>query len=156
MSDAGAALWIQIESKLNDLGLVSTINKVYKKPYPDYFDLIPYPVGWRVPDFIKFDGEGPRTTWEHISQYVAQLGEAGTIEALRVHLFSLSLTGTAFAWFSSLTPNSIKGWERLEHKFHEHIYSSTNEAKLLDLTSVSQTRDESVLDYFRQLKEIKN
>jgi len=80
----------------------------------------------------------------------------GTIEALRGRLFSLSLTRTAFAWFSSLTPNSIKGWEPLEHKFYEHFYSGTNEAKLLDLTSVRQTRDESVVEYFKRFKEIKN
>jgi hypothetical protein len=71
-------------------------------------------------------------------------------------LFSLSLTGTAFAWFSSLPTHSIYGREPLEQKFHEHFYSSTSEAKLADLTSVRQTRDESVLDYFKRFKEIKN
>jgi hypothetical protein len=71
-------------------------------------------------------------------------------------LFSLSLTGTAFAWFSSLPAHSIYGREPLEQKFHEHFYSSTSEAKLVDLTSVRQTRDESVLDYFKRFKEIKN
>jgi hypothetical protein len=38
-------------------------------------------------------------------KYTAQLGEAGTYNSLKVRLFSLSLTGTAFAWFSSLAPN---------------------------------------------------
>jgi hypothetical protein len=37
---------------------------------------------------------------EHISQYTAQLGEAGTYNSLKVRLLSLSLNGTAFAWFS--------------------------------------------------------
>jgi hypothetical protein len=64
-------------------------------------------------------------------------------------LFSLSLTKTAFAWFSLLPTHSIYGWELLEQKFHEHFYSGTIEAKLADLTSVRQTRDESVLDYFK-------
>ena len=44
----------------------------------------------------------------------------------------------------------------LELKFNEHFYSSTNEAKLLDLTSARQTRDESVVEYFKLFKEIKN
>jgi hypothetical protein len=113
-------------------------------------------VGWRVPDFTTFSGEGSRTTWEHVSQYLAQLGEAGSVEALCIQLFSLSLIGTAFAWFSSLPAHSIYGWEPLEQKFHEHFYSGTIEAKLLDLTSVKQTHDESVSDYFKQFKEIKN
>jgi hypothetical protein len=52
---------------------------------------------WHVPDFIKFDGKGSRTMQGHVSQYLAQLGEASSIEALHVRLFSLSLTGNAFA-----------------------------------------------------------
>jgi hypothetical protein len=84
-----------------------------------------------------------------VSQYLAQLGEAGSVEALRVQLFSLLLTGTAFAWFSSRPAHSIYGWEPLEWKFHGHFYSGTSEAKLADLTSVRQTRDESISDYFK-------
>jgi len=155
-SDATAKIWEGIESKLRDLGLTPTSHRIYQKPYPSIFDSVSYPAGWRVPDFIKFDGEGTRTTWEHISQYMAQLGEASSVEALRVRLFSLSLTGTAFAWFSSLAPSSIYGWEPLERKFHEHFYSGSNEAKLLDLTSVRQGRDESVDAYIRRFRDIKN
>jgi hypothetical protein len=94
--------------------------------------------------------------WEHVSQYLAQLGEAGSVEALRVRLFSLSLIETAFAWFPSLPAHSIYGWKLLKWKFHEHFYSGTSEAKLADLTSVRQTHDESVSDYFKQFKDIKN
>jgi hypothetical protein len=64
---------------------------------------------WHVLDFIKFDGGGSRITWEHVSQYLAQLGEASSIEALRVWLFSLSLIGTTFAWFSSLPTLFVDG-----------------------------------------------
>jgi len=71
-------------------------------------------------------------------------------------LFSLSLTGTAFSWFSALPPNSVRSWNELEQKFHDHFYSGDNEAKLTDLTSVKQTRDESVSDYFKRFKEVKN
>jgi hypothetical protein len=52
--------------------------------------------------------------------------------------------------------HTIYGWEPLEQKFHEHFYSGTNEAKLADLASVRQTCDESVLDYTKRFKEIKN
>ena len=65
---------------------------------------------------------------------MAQLGEASSSDALRVRLFSLSLTGTAFSWFSSLPPNSVRSWNELEQKFHDHFYSGVNEAKLTDLT----------------------
>jgi hypothetical protein len=45
------------------------------------------------------------------------------VDALKVHLFSLSLTDIAFSWFSSLSPNCIDSWEQLERKFHDHFYS---------------------------------
>ena len=35
--------------------------------YPPEFDFISYLVGWRVPEFTKFNGDDTRTTWEHVS-----------------------------------------------------------------------------------------
>jgi hypothetical protein len=112
---------------------------LYQKPYAAEFDLVSYPTSWSVPHY----------------QYIAQLGEVNFSDALRVQLFSLSLTGTAFSWFSSLAPNSIQSWNQLERKFHDHFYSGDNETKLTNLTSVKQGRDESVTDYFKRFKDIK-
>jgi len=81
------------------LGLDVCRSQLYRRSYVDAFDLIPYPADWRVPDFVKFSGDDNRSTWEHISQYIAQLGEADSSKSLRVCLFSLSLTGMAFSWF---------------------------------------------------------
>jgi hypothetical protein len=78
------------------MGLSPISHNIYQKLYPSIFDSVAYPAGWCVLNFIKFDGEGSRTTWEHVSQYLAPLGEASSIEALHIRLFSLSLTGTAF------------------------------------------------------------
>jgi hypothetical protein len=69
------------------MGLSLISHRIYQKPYLSIFDSVAYPAIWHVPDFTKFDGEGSRTTWEHVSQYIAQLGEVGSIEALRVRLF---------------------------------------------------------------------
>jgi hypothetical protein len=146
-----------MERQFRDLGLaLPNRTRVYQKPYPAHFDFYNYPNNWRFPEFVKFDGESPRTTWEHISQYLAQLGEAGRYDALRVRTFSLSLTGTAFAWYSSLPPNSIANWDQLECKFHEHFYSGNHEVGLADLASVRQSREESVLSYFKRFRDIKN
>ena len=121
---------------------------MYQKPYPPEFDFVSYPAGWRVPEFIKFNGDDTHTTWEHVSQYILQLAEAGFNDALCVRLFSLSLTRTTFTWFSSLDPNSIQNWNQLERKFHEHFFSGENEAKLSDFTSVRRGQDEASSDYF--------
>jgi hypothetical protein len=156
LSETTARIWEGVEARLRDMGLSAISHRIYQKLSLSIFDSVAYPAGWRVPNFSKFDGEGSRTKWEHVSQYLAQLGEAGSVEALRVRLFSLSLTGATFAWFSSLPAHSIYRWETLEWKFHEHFYSGTSEAKLADLTSVKQTCDELVSDYFKRFKEIKS
>jgi hypothetical protein len=90
---------------------VSATGQSYWKPYSHRFDVVPYPQGTRIPDFYKFSGEGGKSTHEHISQFLAHLGELDDREDYRVCLFSLSPTGTAFTW------------EELEHKFHEHFFS---------------------------------
>ena len=131
-----ADLNILLGTKLSELGINPGRNQLYQRPYPDAYDWVPLPTGWRVPDFIKFSGDDNWSTWEHISQYVAQLGEASSSNSLRVCLFSLSFTGMAFSLFSALPPNSVRSWNELEQKFYDHFYTGDNEAKLIDLTSV--------------------
>jgi predicted PolB exonuclease-like 3'-5' exonuclease len=43
----------------------------------------------------------------------------------------------------------------LERKFYNHFFSIKNELKLSDLTSVRQSRDESVNDYIRRFRDTK-
>jgi hypothetical protein len=135
---------------------VKNKNLSYRKPYPSSFDSVLYPIGWCCLEFVKFNGDDTKTTWEHVSQYLAQLGEAGAIEEIKVRLFSLSLTGNAFSWFASLPVNSIRTWEQLEKKFHDHFYSRDNELRLSHLTSVKQKHDELVTSYIRRFRETKN
>jgi hypothetical protein len=56
--------------------------RLYRKPYRADYDYVAFPLSCRMPDFVKFSGDDNRTTWEHISQYTAQLGEAGTFNSL--------------------------------------------------------------------------
>ena len=65
-----------LKTELGQLSLSLSRNCLYQRPYPDAFDLVSYPTGWRVSDFVKFSNDDNRSTWEHISQYVAQFGEA--------------------------------------------------------------------------------
>ena len=111
MDDGLANLREEMAKMLREnFGVELPRNRIYQKPYPEYFDAIQCPPGYKIPDFVKFNGEGTKTTWEHLSQYLAQLGEAGSLNELKVRLFSLSLTGTAFSWFSSLPHGSIRVW----------------------------------------------
>jgi hypothetical protein len=80
---------------------------------------------------LKFYGEDNRTTWEHVSQYLAQLDEVGSVDALKVCLFFFVANRHRFSWFSSLLHNSIDSWEQLELKLSD--LTSIRERDMADL-----------------------
>jgi hypothetical protein len=43
---------------------------IYQKPYLDYYNQLPYPRGYRVPEFAKFSGDDGKTTLEHVGQFI--------------------------------------------------------------------------------------
>jgi hypothetical protein len=108
------------------------------KTYPDYYNQLPYPIGYRVLEFVKFSGEDDKTILEHIGQFILQCGEASANDVLKLRMFLLSLSDTVFTWFTSLAPNSIFTSAQLEQKFHEYFYSSDIELRLSHLTAIKQ------------------
>jgi len=127
----------------------------YHKPYPSHFDFLKAP-DVEGPNLYKFSGDDSRSSMEHISMFLAQMGEASTMDFMNVRHFPLSLTGTAFAWFTSLASCSIGSWAELEEKFHDHFYNGVHETRLFHLTSIRQERDESILDFVKCFRDIKN
>ena len=91
---------------------------MYKTLYPPAYNQIPLPHKYKMPDFTKFSGQGEVSTMEHVNRFLLQLGKAGNHDALRVLLFSLFLSESAFAWFTTLPANSILYWADLERQFH--------------------------------------
>jgi hypothetical protein len=128
----------------------------YQKPYPEYFDTIPYPRGFQVLDLAKFTGDDAKTTYEHIGHFLPQVNDVGITNVHKIRLFPLSLTGAAFNWFTSLPPNSIDSWASLEQKFHDYFYNGEVELRLSDLTSLRQKYIETISDYLRQFREVRN
>jgi hypothetical protein len=68
-------------------------------------------------------------------------------------MFPLSLSGTAFTWFTSLAPNYIFTWAQLEQKFHEYFYSGDTELRLSHLAAIKQKHNESVTNYIRRFRD---
>ena len=89
-------------------------NLMYRTPYPAAYDQLPLPQKYKLPDFTKFSGQGEVSTVEHINRFIIQCGEAAQHDALKVRLFSMSLSGSAFTWFTTLPANSIIYWADLE------------------------------------------
>jgi hypothetical protein len=88
--------------------------RAYQKPYPDYYDQLPYPRDYRFPEFAKFNGDDGKTTLEHVGQFILQYGETSANDMINIRILPLSLSDTAFTWFTSLAPNSIFTWTQLE------------------------------------------
>ncbi|KAM2991110.1 hypothetical protein FF2_004870 [Malus domestica] len=65
-------------------------------PYPAYVEQFEYPK----------------------ARFTAQCGDVN-IDFHKLRLFNFSLTGSAFAWYINLPPNSVQSWEELVEKFHE-------------------------------------
>jgi hypothetical protein len=119
-SAPGAQTTDQISTILRDqFGILPKRRMIcYTKPYPSDYDLIPLPPKYRLPEFTKFSGSEGSSSIEHVSRYLAQLGMISVLDPLRVMFFSQSLTGPAFGWYSSLSPDSIRTWKQLEEQFH--------------------------------------
>jgi len=111
---------------------------------------------YRLPKFAKFNGQDSTSTIEHVSQYLTQLGEASIEEAHRVRFFSLSLSGPAFTWFSSLAVNSIANWSDLKKKFYTYFYTGIGERKIIDLTTIKQMANESGAEFLQRFQETRN
>ena len=126
---------------------------MYKTPYPPAYDQIPLRHKYKMPDFTKFSGQGEVSMMEHDNRFLLQLGEVGNYDALRVRLFFLSLSRSAFAWFTTLPANSILYWADLERQFHQFFFSGITKLKL---TNLRQRNDESVDAFIQRFRDVKN
>ena len=113
-------------------------------------------MNYRLLEFAKFTGQDSTSTIEHVSRYLTQLGAASIEEAHRVRFFSLSLSGPAFTWFSSLAVNSIANYSDLQKKFHTYFYTRTGERKIIDLTTIKQRASESGAEFLQRFRETRN
>jgi hypothetical protein len=102
--------------------------KVYQKSYPDYFNN-------EDSEYLILQ-RSTGMTHEHIRQFLAPVNDVGITDVHRIRLFPLSLSGTAFNWFTSLAPNSVDSWVALEQRFHDYFYNGEIELRLCDLTAV--------------------
>ena len=129
---------------------------MYRTPYPAVYDQLPLPHKYKLPDLTKFSGQGEVSTVEHINRFIMQCGEAAQNNTLKVCLFSMSLSGSAITWFTTLPANSIIFWANLEKQFHQFFYSDIEEIKLTDLTNLRQRNDESVAAFIQRFRDVKN
>jgi hypothetical protein len=128
----------------------------YTPPFPEWYYRVILPSRVKPPtEFTKFSGQDDTSTTEHIARYLMQLGESSSDEAFRVRYFPMSLTGSAFQWFTSLPSQSVGTWRELERKFHAHYFSGSTEKKLIDLTTLKQRHSEMPLEFLKRFRDVK-
>ena len=71
-------------------------------------------------------------------------------------MFPISLSGSAFAWFSYLLANSIITWANLEKQFHKYFFAGVHEMKITNKTAIKQRNDEPVTDYIQRFRHIRS
>ncbi|KAM1633844.1 hypothetical protein ACFX15_011635 [Malus domestica] len=124
-------------------------------PYPAYVETFGYPKGFKIPDFSLFAGESSLSSLEHVARFTAQCGDVNS-DFHKLRLFNFSLTGSAFAWYINLPPNSVQNWEELVEKFHEQFYWPGMEMSVSSLARMAQASDESPMDYLTRFKSARN
>jgi hypothetical protein len=138
-----SALYVALKSSRINEDLALTRNPyssskwmvpTYHRPYSLCYDYLKTPDGWWIHDFYEFSGEDDKTAMEHISIYLSQLGFASKEDYMRVRNFPLSLTGIAFAWFTSLPRYTVGSWFQLEEQFYEY-FGKTNEKRPITIES---------------------
>jgi hypothetical protein len=74
-----------------------------------------------MPDFAILNGDGSRSTLDHIGQFITEYGEASFINNCKLRFFPLSLSAVAFTWSISLLPDLVYIFSNLQHKFHDYF-----------------------------------
>jgi hypothetical protein len=80
----------------------------------------------------------------------------GFTDVHKIRMFPLPFTRAVFNWFTSLPPNSIDYWVSLKQKFHDYFYNGEVELRLSELMSSRQKYTETISDYLRQFREVRN
>ena len=124
-------------------------------PYPAYVEQFKYPRGFKILDFSLFVGESSLSSLEHVARFTAQCRDVNN-DFHKLRLFNFSLTGSAFAWYINLPPNSVQSWEELVEKFHEQFYRPGMEMSVSSLARMAQASDESPMDYLTRFKSARN
>ncbi|XP_058741295.1 uncharacterized protein LOC131613663 [Vicia villosa] len=127
----------------------------YLSPLAEYIVQTENPRGWKIPMYTKFGGETGKSTIEHIAKYLTESGDMANNESLRVKHFPSSLTKAAFTWFTTLPPNSVDSWPKLEKLFHEQFYEGHSKISQVELSSIKRRFAETIDDYLNRFRSFK-
>ncbi|CAA0821439.1 Unknown protein, partial [Striga hermonthica] len=112
----------------------------------------PVPGKVKVPQIGLYDGTSDPDS--HLGHYTSWMDLHGASDALRCHMFSLTLGPRAQKWYHSLPPHSIWKWQQLRSAFRSHFIGA--QVCLIpkeSLANITQKDDESVKDYIARFND---
>ncbi|KAK9911071.1 hypothetical protein M0R45_034994 [Rubus argutus] len=125
----------------------------YLKPYPPYYDALPFPKRYQKPSFDKFDGINS-SPHEHLAHFYSACGETSQSDAFLVRQFVQSLKGAAFTWYSQLQPGSILTWDDMQKAFLAQFVSSKKKVSIIDLAETKQKPDEGINGFISRWRSL--
>lgn len=124
-----------------------------RPPYPSTITNLPYPEGYAVPKFVRFDGRKGNAK-EHVTRFVDSLGIHSGDRNLRLREFSKSLTDKAYSWYTNLQAGSVLSWEDMVRKFYSKFFYVEERLTTLQLMRVTQKPYEDLNVYVRRFREL--
>ena len=118
------------------------------RPYPLEVEREPFPEGFRMPVFERFNGT--TDPQEHLMQFTWAMGNLANNPNYCLRLFGSTLTGNAFQWYLTLPNGSVKTWDRMQQLFVGRFFVTERDVTIADLFSVTQKPNESVQDYIKR------
>ena len=103
-----------------------------------------------MPKFSKFARELEEYIVEHVARFQIEFGDLAIDEFLKMKYFPCALIKNAFTWFTTLPPNSIYTWARLERVFREHFFGGETKVSLVNLATTKRFNSEKITDYLNR------
>ncbi|KAK4389618.1 hypothetical protein Sango_2298800 [Sesamum angolense] len=140
------------EAIANAYGTRVQVFKSYMKPYTERIEQLKMPENYQPPNFQQFDGHGdPR---QYIAHFVETCNNVVTDRDLLIKQFVLSLKDATFDWYIDFQANSIDSWDDLQNMFFNHSYSARRIVSMIELANQHQGKDEPVLDYINNWRNL--
>ncbi|KAI0524718.1 hypothetical protein KFK09_004102 [Dendrobium nobile] len=122
------------------------------RPYPEEYDLVPYPKGFIPPSFKNFDGTGnPK---QHLAHFRASFCNAGGSDALLFRQFVSSLSGISFDWYAELSNRSVHTFNDFEAIFVKRFAGAKHHITVGDLVVETQKLGEGLVDYILRWRNL--
>lgn len=92
----------------------------------------------KIPPLETSDGTGD--PYDHIHAYDLLMRYYEHFDAAKYQIFVTTLKKGVCLWMASLPPNSIRSWQELCDKFHDHFGSNNRRGKLTASLNKATTR----------------